>query len=139
LKVAAESVKRFKAKLRQMFHKGRGRSPRTVVKDLAPVIRGWMAYYRLAEVKGVFEDLDQWIRRQLRGILWRQWKRWRTRLRELCRRGLERARAAASALNGHGPWWNAGASHRNEAVPTSALRPLGLVSLQEEHRRPARS
>ena len=122
-----------------MFHKGRGRSLRTVVKDLAPVIRGWMAYYRLAEVKGVFEDLDQWIRRQLRGILWRQWKRWRTRLRELCRRGLERARAAASALNGHGPWWNAGASHRNEAVPTSALRPLGLVSLQEEHRRPARS
>ena len=135
LKVAAESVKRFKAKLRQMFHKGRGRSLRTVVKDLAPVIRGWMGYYRLAEVKGVFEDLDQWIRRQLRGILWRQWKRWRTRLRELCRRGIERVRAAASALNGRGPWWNAGASHMNEAVPTSALRQRGLVSLLEEHRR----
>lgn len=135
LKVAAESVKRFKAKLRQMFHKGRGRALRTVVKDLAPVIRGWIGYYRLAEVKGVFEDLDQWIRRKLRGILWRQWKRWRTRLRELCRRGIDRARAAASALNGHGPWWNAGASHMNEAVPTSALRQLGLMSLLEEHRR----
>ena len=135
LKVAGESVKRFKAKLRQMFHQGRGQALRTVVKNLAPVIRGWMAYYRLAEVKGVFEDLDQWIRRNLRGILWRQWKRWRTRLRELCRRGIERARAAVSALNGHGPWWNAGASHMNEAVPTSTLRQLGLVSLLEEHRR----
>jgi RNA-directed DNA polymerase len=135
LKVAGESVKRFKTKLRRMFHAGRGRSLQTVVKDLTPVLRGWMAYYRMAEVKGVFEELDQWIRRQLRGILWCQWKRWRTRFGELCRRGIERARAAASALNGHGPWWNAGASHMNEAVPTSTLRRMGLVSLQEEHRR----
>ena len=135
LKVAAESVKRFKAKLRQRFHRGRGRSLWAVVQDLAPVLRGWMAYYRLAEVKGVFADLDQWIRRKLRAILWRQWKRWRTRFRELCRRGIERARAAASALNGRGPWWNAGASHMNQAVPTAALRQLGLVSLLDEHRR----
>jgi group II intron reverse transcriptase/maturase len=135
LKVASESVKRFKAKLRQMFQVGRGRSLKTVVKDLTPVIRGWIGYYRMAEVKGVFEDLDQWIRRKLRDILWRQWKRWRTRLHELCRRGIERVRAAASALNGHGPWWNAGASHMNEAVPTSTLRQLGLLSLLAEHRR----
>ncbi len=135
LKVAGESVKRFKAKLRQWFHKGRSRSLRTVVQDLAPVMRGWMGYYRMVEVKRVFEDLDQWIRRKLRGILWRQWKRWRTRFGELCRRGIDRTGAARSACNGHGPWWNAGASHMNEAVPTSALRQLGLVSLLEEHRR----
>jgi len=135
LKVAAESVKRFKAKIRQALQAGRGRNLGTVVRDLAPLIRGWAAYFRLAEVKGVFEDLDQWIRRKLRAILWRQWKRWPTRIRELRRRGLEASRAAYSALNGRGPWWNAGASHLNQAVPAAVLRQQGLLSLLEEHQR----
>jgi RNA-directed DNA polymerase len=135
LKVAAESVKRFKAKIRQALRAGRGRNLGTVVRDLAPLIRGWVAYFRLAEVKGVFEDLDQWIRRKLRAILWRQWKRWPTRIRELRRRGLEASRAADSALNGRGPWWNAGAPHLHQAVPTAALRHQGLLSLLAEHQR----
>jgi group II intron reverse transcriptase/maturase len=135
LKVAAESAKRFKANLRQMFHKGRGRSLQTIVKDLAPVIRGWMAYYRLAEVKGLFEDLDQWIRRKLRAILWRQWKHPGPRFRALLRRGLDRLTAWRTAYNQHGPWWNAGYASMHQAVPTAAMRQLGLVSLLEEHRR----
>lgn len=135
LKVSKESVKRFKDKLRQAFRMGRGRSIRRQLGDLAAVLRGWVSYYRLAEVKGIFEDLDQWIRRKLRVILWRQWKRPRTRLKELRRRGLDTVRAAASAYNGRGPWWNAGASHMNEAVPTAWLRQQGLVSLVQEHRR----
>lgn len=135
LKVSKESVKRFKDKLRQAFRAGRGRNLRTQLGDLAAVLRGWVSYYRMAEVKGVFEDLDQWVRRRLRVILWRQWKRPRTRLKELRRRGLDEARAAASAWNGRGPWWNAGASHMNEAVPTSWLNQQGLVSLAQEHRR----
>jgi RNA-directed DNA polymerase len=135
LKVSKESVKRFKDKLRQAFRMGRGRNLRRQLGDLAAVLRGWVSYYRLAEVKGIFEDLDQWIRRRLRVILWRQWKRPRTRLKELRRRGLDVVRAAASAYNGRGPWWNAGASHMNEAVPTAWLRQQGLVSLVHEHRR----
>ena len=135
LKVAAESVKRFKAKLRQVFHRGRGRSLPTVVKDLVPVLRGWIAYYRLADVKGVFEDLDQWIRRKLRAILWRQWKHPGPRLRALLRRGLDRLTAWRTAYNQHGPWWNAGHASMHQAVPTAAMRQLGLVSLLEEHRR----
>lgn len=95
----------------------------------------WVAYFRLAEVKVSFEDVDKWVRRKLRGILWRQWKRPRTRIRELCRRGLDLDRARRSALNGRGPWWNAGASHMHAAVPSAELRRLGLVSLLEEHQR----
>ena len=135
LKVAAESIKRFQGKLRQMFQQGRGRSLRAVVKDLVPVIRGWIGYYRLAEVKGVFEDLDQWIRRKLRAILWRQWKHPGPRLRALLRRGLDRLTAWRTAYNQHGPWWNAGYASMHQAVPTAVMRQLGLVSLLEEHRR----
>jgi RNA-directed DNA polymerase len=135
LKVAPESVERFKDKLRETFRQGRGRSLSTVAKELGPVIRGWVAYFRLAQVKGVFEVLDEWIRHKLRRILWKQWKRPWTRFKELCRRGLAEVRARKSAFNGRGPWWNAGASHMNQAVPTSMLRRQGLVSLIEEYHR----
>jgi RNA-directed DNA polymerase len=135
LKVAPESVQRLKAKLHILFRQARGRNLRRVCQELSVVLRGWVAYYRLSEVKGSLEGLDEWIRRKLRAALWRQWKRPRTRRQELAKRGLEETRAAVSAGNGRGPWWNAGASHMHQAVPTSALRSLGLISLLTEHRR----
>jgi RNA-directed DNA polymerase len=128
-KVALESVKRFKGRLREMFRRGRGRSLRRVIGELRPVLIGWVSYYRKSEVRNVFEQLDQWIRRKLRVILWRQWKRNWTRAKELIRRGLSPEQAWTSATNGRGPWWNAGASHMNRAVPTRYLSQLGLVSL----------
>jgi RNA-directed DNA polymerase len=128
-KVAPESVKRFKGRLREMFRRGRGRSLRRVIGDLRPVLIGWVSYYRKSEVRNVFEQLDQWIRRKLRVILWRQWKRNWTRAKELIRRGLSPEQAWTSATNGRGPWWNAGTSHMNRAVPTRYLSQLGLVSL----------
>ena len=131
LKVAASSVVRFKAKLRRLFRRGRGRSVAKVIEEATPVLRGWIAYFRLAETKGVFEDLDGWFRRKLRAILWRQWKRPRTRVRKLMLRGLDEARACKSAHNGRGPWWNAGASHMNQAFPTSHFRNLGLTPMIE--------
>jgi RNA-directed DNA polymerase len=138
LKVAPASVKRLKGKLRILFRRGRGRSLRKVCQELSIVLRGWVAYYRMSDVKVSFDRLDEWIRRKLRAILWRQWKRPRTRRKELVKRGLDAARAASSASNGRGPWWNAGASHMHQAIPTSVLRHFGLLSLLEEHRRLAR-
>lgn len=127
LRVAPESVKRFRSKVRDVARQGRGRSLRWTIERLEPLIRGWVAYFRLAEVKAAFEQLDQWLRRRLRCILWRQWKRPRTRAKRLMKLGLDRHRAFTSASNGHGPWWNAGASHMNHAVPTRFFRQLLLL------------
>jgi group II intron reverse transcriptase/maturase len=135
LKPAPQSVKRLKLKLKDLFRRGRGWSLARTVRELNPILRGWAAYYRLADVSGVFEELDEWIRRRLRLILWRQWKRPRTRRTELTKRGLDEERAALSAYNGRGPWWNAGSSHMNQAVPTRLLSQMGLVSLLQEQRR----
>lgn len=135
LKVAPASVKRLKGKLRILFRRGRGRNLRKVCQELSIVLRGWISYYRMSDVKVSFDRLDEWIRRKLRAILWRQWKRPRTRRKELVKRGLDAARAAVSAYNGRGPWWNAGASHMHQAIPTSVLRHFGLLSLLAEHRR----
>lgn len=135
LRVSVQAVKRLKAKLRDAFRRGRGRRLGRVIRDLDPVIRGWVAYFRLSEVKASFEALDQWLRRKLRCILWRQWKRPRTRETKLRQHGLDPYHAWKSANNGRGPWWNAGASHMNQAVPTLLLRRSGLTSFLDEHRR----
>lgn len=138
LRVSPAAFKRLKTKLRGLLRQGRGRRLAAVVADLNLATRGWVVYFRLAEVKTSFEDLDKWLRRKLRCMVWRQWKRPRTRLHELRRRGLDETRARASAFNGRGPWWNAGASHMHAAIPTAALRQLGLLSLLDEHQRLAR-
>jgi len=84
LKVAKESVQRLKGKLREIFCRGRGRNLGKLIADeLTPLLRGWMNYFRLAEVKGVFEELDSWIRRKLRCLIWRHWKRTITRAKGL--------------------------------------------------------
>lgn len=135
LRVAPQSIHRLKTRLRLRLRVGRGRSLSRTVADLTPLLRGWVGYFRMAEVKTSFEELDAWLRRRCRCILWRQWKRPRTRAKQLARRGLDAPRASVSASNGHGPWWNAGASHMHAAVPTAALREWGLLSLLDEQRR----
>ena len=129
LKAAVSSVERLKSKLRGLFHEGRGRSLRWLIEELRPLLRGWVNYFSLAEVKGIFELLDSWIRRKLRCVLWRQWKRPYTRARNLMKRGLGEVRSWQSATNGRGPWWNSGASHMNEAYPKRYFDECGLVSL----------
>jgi RNA-directed DNA polymerase len=135
LKVSPQSVARLQGHLRTLLRKGRGRNLETVIFDLSRIIRGWVAYFRFVEVKASFEKLDEWVRRKLRAILWRQWKTSSTRLQRLREFGLDPERARQGAWNGRGPWWNAGASHMNQAVPTRLLREWGLVSFLEEHGR----
>ncbi len=135
LKVANESVLSLKSKLRKVFRCGRGRKVETQLKDLQPLIRGWMNYFKYSEVKGVFEELDGWIRRKIRCIYWRQWKKPKTRERKLKQLGLSAQQAWKSANNGRGPWWNAGASHMHLAMPTQRLGKMGLLSFIDEYRR----
>lgn len=130
LKVAARSVTRFKDKVRQLVRQGRGRNlGRFIQKDLNPVVRGWANYYRKATTYGVFEDLDGWLRRKLRCLIWRRWKRVYTRARRLIALGFTEAKAWRCACNGRGPWWNAGSSHMNAAYPAATFQRMGLVSL----------
>jgi RNA-directed DNA polymerase len=138
-KVSAESLKRLRRKLHPILCRGRGRRLDRVIADVSPVLRGWVQYFRLSEVKGGFESLDAWVRRKLRCIVWRQWKEPRTRLQKLQELGVSPAKAAHAAWGRDGPWVSAAGSAINVAVPNRTLQALGLVNLIEEHRRLARS
>jgi RNA-directed DNA polymerase len=135
LRIASTSLKRLEDKIREVLKGARGRSLTTVIAELNPILRGWMAYFRLTETKKVLEELDGWIRHKLRCILWRQWKRPYTRAKNLMKAGLTEERAFRSACNQRGPWWNSGASHMNAAFPKSFFDRLGLVSLLDTTRR----
>ena len=133
LKVAVESVKRFKRKLREIFQRGKGCNlERFIKEELNPLLKGWITYFQLAEVRLIFKELDGWIRRRLRCIVWRQLKRTSTRARKLMSRGIQKRRAFESAANGRGAWWNSGASHMNEAFKKSYFDHMNLVSLLNE-------
>lgn len=135
LKVASKSVERVKAIIREACRRGKGQRLGTVIKGLSPKLQGWVNYFRYSEVKGLFEELDGWVRRKLRCILWRQWKRTYTRVKNLIRLGLPKETALKSAMNGRGPWWNAGAAHMHKAIGKPFFERLGLVSLMAQYHR----
>ena len=135
VRIAMTSRVRLIQRLRQLLRKARGRSLRYTIDQLNPVLRGWAAYFKLATAERPLTTIDGWIRRKLRCILWRQWKRYRTRARYLMRLGLTAERAWRTAVNGRGPWWNAGSSHMNQALPKRRFDRLGLVSVLDTVRR----
>ena len=120
---------------RALCRQARGWRLDRLIETLRPIIRGWIAYFQLSEGKVAFVRLDEWRRRRLRCILWRQWKRPLTRQRRLMALGLDPDRAHRSAYNGRGPWWNAGASHMNQAIPLAWLRRRGLMSSLDQYQR----
>ena len=136
LKPSNASIKRFKNKVKARMRKGKGRNIEQFVKeDLNPLLIGWMSYFSLSEVRSFTEELDSWIKRHLRKILWRQMKRNWKRRTTLIARGLSEERAVMSTFNQRGPWWNSGASHMNRAFPNRYFENMDLVSLQVLHTR----
>jgi RNA-directed DNA polymerase len=136
IRVAKQSVERLKGKLKALLRKGRGRNlARFIQKDLNPVLRGWSHYFRLTDFRGFANQLDQWLRRRLRCILWRQFKRPWKRFQMLMKQGLSEERAARSAFNQRGPWFNAGSSHMNQAFSNRYFYQFGLISTLETLRR----
>ena len=129
LKPSPTNIKRLKDTIREVIRRGRGRRIDRVVAELSLKLRGWGNYFKLAEVKVVFEDLDRWIRRKLRNMIWRQWKKPQTRYRKLKSRGISEDLARGVANTRHGPWVAAGMQAMNFAFPKKFFDKLGLVSL----------
>lgn len=118
---------------------GSGRIPPEYPDEAMPVTAGTGSLPsgadvdRHADVKGVFEQLDGWIRRHLRKTLWRQWKHPFTRAKMLMRLGLSEERTRRSASSGRGLWWNSGASYLNQALSKKVFDRIGLVSLMDQY------
>src|SRR5271169_2372534 len=128
-RLAPQTVARFKARVRELTRRTRGRSLAQIIEELSRYLKGWRAYFGFCETPSVLRGLDHWTRRRLRAVPWKQWKRGRTRFAELRRRGVGRDLAAQTAGSPHGPWRLSNSPALALAFPNAALAALGLPLL----------
>lgn len=128
-RIAAQSVKKMKEHVRTLTQRTCGKSIEQVVGELTLFLRGWKEYFRLAENRKLRDELDSWIRRRLRMLCLKQWKRGTTCYRELVARGLSSKVAAQTAGCWRRHWKTAGTSGMSIALPNSYFASLGLPRL----------
>jgi len=130
-RIAPQAIARFKAKVRELTRRSRGRSLAQVIKQLSIYLSGWRGYFGFCQTPSVLRALDKWIRRRLRAIAWKQWKYGRARFAELRRGGVGRDLAAQTAGSPHGPWRLANSPALSFALPIAFFRSLGLAFIAE--------
>jgi RNA-directed DNA polymerase len=128
-RIAPQAIDRFKSKVRKLTRRTCGKSLSQVAKELSCYLIGWRGYFGFCQTPSVLRELDQWIRRRLRAIPWKQWKRGRTRYIKLRRRGVGRDLAARAAGSPHGPWRLSHSPALNIALPNAFFAALGVATL----------
>jgi len=131
--LASRTLKRVKMRLRELTARSPTRNMQERIKELNTYLRGWVGYYSLAETPTVFDDLDQWVRHRLRACLWKQWRRVRTRIRELRNLGLPDWLVLHLSYTRKGYWHVAG-KPLNKALGITYWRSQGLISLLSTYR-----
>ena len=129
--VPEEIVKRFRGRMKKLFHEGRGRNVTRFIKErINSVLRGWLRYFSLGLSLKQVRTLDFWIRRRFRCLIWRQWKRPPTRIRKLLSLGIPQEKACY-ANNRKGPWWNSGIPVVKQALSPEYFKQLELYSMTD--------
>jgi RNA-directed DNA polymerase len=125
-KIAPNAVDRCKERIRELTCRTRGVSIERMAGDLTQYLRGWLGYFGKCETTRVLERLDQWTRRRLRSVIWKQWKRGAVRFAELRKRGVGKDLAAQTAGSAHGPWRLANSPALTIALPNVYFDLLGI-------------
>jgi RNA-directed DNA polymerase len=128
-RIAPKALDRFKQRIRELTRRTRGISLEQMIEGLARYLNGWRAYFGFCETPSVLADLDSWIRRRLRSVAWKQWKRGKRRFAELRARKVGEDLAARTAGSPHGPWRIARSPALSVALPTAYFQSLGLPTL----------
>lgn len=128
-RIAPQAIDRLKARVRGLTRRNCGRSLAQIVKELSTYLVGWRGYFGFCQTPSVLRALDEWIRRRLRAIAWKHWKRGPARFAELRRRGVGRDLAAQAAGSPRGPWRLANSPALAKALPNRLLSSLGLASV----------
>jgi RNA-directed DNA polymerase len=128
-RIAPKAVLRFKQRVRELTRRTKGVSIERMAKELAQYLRGWIGYFGKCQTPSVLQGLEEWIRRRLRSVLWKQWKRGKVRFAELWRRGVGKDLAAQTAGSAHGPWRLANSPALKFALPNAYFNSLGIPRL----------
>ncbi len=125
-------AKRLKEKVKGAIKKMRGsKLTVSIRKELMPITRGWANYFKVVEARDIFGSLDGWIRRKIRDILWRQWKKPRTRRKRLISLGLKEKTAKTMAYSSKGPWRMARTSGMHKALSNGVIEAMGYTPMAD--------
>src|SRR6266550_2510502 len=128
-RIAPKAIARCKERIREQTRRTRGISLAQMIKEIVTYLRGWLGYFGDCQTPSVLQRLESWLRRRLRSVVWKQWKRGRTRFRELRKRGVGKDLAAQTAGSPHGPWRIANSPALAIALPNAYFAQLGLPPL----------
>ncbi len=134
IRLAKESLGRLKDRIREMTARRYSQNINARIDRLNEYLRGWLGYFALVDTPSVLTKLDSWIRRRLRMLLWRQWRRMRTRYRELRNLGLPAWKVSQLARTHKGSWRIAGSL--NSVLTTDYWKQRGLLSLKNRYHMP---
>ena len=133
IRLADTSVKRVKEKIRSLTQRSAGISMAERLKRLNAYLGGWVGYFALAETPSIFQELDEWLRRRLRMCQWKQWKRIRTRVRQLRALGLKELDVWEAAGSRKAYWRTAGSPPLQKALSNAYWKAQGLVALADRY------
>lgn len=131
LRLASKTVKRFKDKVRELTSRSRSQSMENRIQSLNAYLQGWSGYFRLADTRSVFQSLDEWTRRRLRMCLLKQWKKPKTKRKNLISLGIQSDWAALISSSRKGHWRLANSPQINKALGIAYWQKQGLKSLVE--------
>ena len=127
--IAAENVSRLKASIREITKRNRGVSFERVISELNPKLRGWFEYFKHTMSKGLFRNIDAWIRRKLRCFRIKQTKHVIGLQRFLHKLGVEKWHSWIIALSGKGWWRKSGSPQAHQAMNNLWFREQNLFNL----------
>lgn len=128
-RIAPKAVLRFKVKVRELTRRTRGVGVERMAEELGRYLRGWIGYFGQSQTPSVLQSLEEWTRRRLRSVIWKQWKRGSVRFAELRKRGVNYDLAARTAGSAHGPWRLANSPALAFALPNAYFDSLGIPRL----------
>lgn len=116
-------VKRFKDKIRDITRRNAGRPLEKVIKELNPVLRGWLNYYRIANIKALIKEMMSWTRRRLRMIKMKQWKTYKAMHKEMRKQGIKGSGEKMAVTK----WKNSNVHIIHMLLPNQYFEDLGLI------------
>ena len=128
-RLAPKAIARFKQRVRELTRRTRGVSVETMIQQLNRYLIGWRGYFAFCQTPSVLQRLEAWVRRRLRSVIWKQWRRGKVRFAELTKRGVGKDLAAQTAGSPHGPWRLSNSPALAIALPNTYFGSLGLPSL----------
>lgn len=133
IRAHAKSLKKAKAKLKELTSRSQGRNVRTVMQNVKVYIRGWLGYFGIASMKSTMEDWDKWLRRRFRMYIWKQWKKPKTRVKNLMRLGMPNWQAYRNGNTRKGYWAVAGSGILTHTITNKRLAQSGYYSILDKY------